>query len=271
MPLVLVCCVGPLSAQYVPFDIADITWTLGPDHPTYRKGGALGFVGGMVVSAAGVEYPWAESSETYGYAPGAAGWVALPSMPMGVAYTDGITVGDSMYVVGGRTGVVNTRSEVFRLRKIGGSYVWDQQPSLSLTRAYHTLALNGTRIIAGPGARFTNNNPPDWWDRMTTDVDSFDTANPGAGWSLIPSISGVPRIHPVTAAAGGRIYVFGGTNFGAPGSGYDTDRLNDAWVLQPGASSWTRLPDLPFGFAGGDAVTYRDRYIIMLGGVTEIS
>ena len=37
--------------------IADITWTLGPDHPTYRKGGATGIVDGMLVSAGGVEFP----------------------------------------------------------------------------------------------------------------------------------------------------------------------------------------------------------------------
>ena len=45
--------------------IEDIRWTLGPDFPALRKGGALGVVGGKVISACGMEQPWCEAKTAY--------------------------------------------------------------------------------------------------------------------------------------------------------------------------------------------------------------
>lgn len=267
---------APSPAAVVPnLDIADITWSLGPSLPAVRKAGAVGWVNDTLIYAAGAQDSTTfETTTTYAWTPGAPGWTNVATLPVQNAYLDGITMPDGLYAVGGRFGGMGgtTQRTVRRLRFSNGNWVWDQLPQLmNLTRGFHTVAATGSRLFAVAGGRFASGSPVDFWDRQVKDVEMFDTANPSAGWTRLPDLPGLERFGPISAGVNGKLYVFGGTNIGAPGSGYDSDRLNDAYVYNPLTNAWSSIPSPPFGFSNAHATVWNDRYIIMVGGVAEFS
>lgn len=70
----------------------------------------------------------------------------------------------------------------------------------------------------------------------------FDTATPSPAWSIAPVASGTPppaRSYHALAAAGGRVYVFGGCGAGG--------RLADLWCYDPETAAWEELPPAPAG------------------------
>ncbi len=50
-------------------EIADITWTLGPNLPEFRKGGCLTAMDGKIISVFGMRQPWGEMATMYTYDP----------------------------------------------------------------------------------------------------------------------------------------------------------------------------------------------------------
>jgi hypothetical protein len=256
--------------------ISDITWTFGPDMPALRKGGAMGVVNGTIVYASGGESGTVyQTNTTFGYVPGAAAWTLLPPMPAERAYLDGITVNDQLFAVDGRIDgyAGTTMKTIFRLRYQNGNFVWDNFDGrlTARTRAHFTVGKIGTKIYSVGGGRFTNNVPAEDWDRQLKDADVFDAGNSAVASTQLPDLPGIERFHPATVGVAGKLYVFGGTNIGAPGVGYDSDRLSDAYVYDPATNAWSGLPNLPFGYAGGSAEVYKDRFIILTGGVSEVT
>ena len=103
-------------------------------------------------------------------------------------------------------------------------------------------------------------------------VEAFDTATPEKGWRDLPPIPGLARESPTTTAIGKNIYVFGGdhVNYAESRDGKLDGLIRhcaDGYVLNLETLRWKRLPDLPFPAHGMEAVPYRDRYIIMAGGI----
>lgn len=70
------------------------------------------------------------------------------------------------------------------------------------------------------------------------DLHRFDTAT--SAWSEVTLAAGSPvppaRSYHAMAAAGGKLYLFGGCGTGSAG------RLSDLWEFDPTRSAWRQLP-----------------------------
>jgi hypothetical protein len=259
-----------VAATSTECEITDITWTLGPEFPALRKGGAVGALHDKVISAGGMQQPWCESPETWAYAPGAKAWERLPDMPQGRVYMDGVTVGDAFYVVGGRYRG-RTRAEVFRLRRESETWRWDQVPPMKQDRMVCAMDAVGRTIVAAGGVHFAPGEPA-WTPTSTlSSAESLDTRQLDAGWRPLPSFPGQTRDHVAGAGLATRFYVFGGCHHVITDGKRTSPRLTTAAFLATRTGKWSPLPDLPFPLSGHDAVTYRDRYIILLGGAAFFS
>ncbi len=250
-------------------EIADITWTLGPDFPELRKGGSLGTLHGMVIAAAGMQHPWRESPTTFTYTPGAERWDPLPDMPEGRVYLDGVTVGDAFYAVGGRHN--GTRKEVFRLRRQGDNWTWDRMPSMRRDRGWFAVDRIGTKIIVAGGNRFAPGEAAFTPKSTLATAEWFDTAKPDAGWQALPSFPGQSRGWVAGATAAGKFHIFGGSHHLLKDGKRNSPRLRTAAAFDPASGKWSALPDLPYPVSGLDAVAYADRYIILVGGAAFMS
>lgn len=251
-------------------EIADITWTLGPDFPELRKGGSLGTLEGRVIAAGGMQHPWRESPTTFAYTPGSGEWERLPDMPEGRVYMDGVAVGDAFYVVGGRHDGA-TRSDVFRLRRQTDRWQWDRVPSLRGDRGWFALDRLGTKMIAAGGNRFGPGEGAFTPDSTLATAEWLDTTRLDAGWQPLPDFPGQSRGWIAGAAVAGRFYIFGGSHHLLEGGKRVSPRLTEAAVFDPASQEWSRLPELPYPVSGLDAVAYRDRYVVLLGGAAFMS
>ena len=248
--------------------ILDITWELGANHPSYRKAGALGIIDGQIISAAGQEYPWAESANTYSYDPTTNVWSPLPSMPVGRSYTDGVAVNNALYVIGGRNNFV-TQEETFRLTHTGGNWNWETLPSnLQEHRGYYNATTIGSKIYAVGGLQGTG-TPPYTTNSTIASVEVYDTAAPQNGWQSIPDMPIHSRAGASVAGVGGKLYVLGGLCYDCFNS-IDT-RIRDGAVYDPATNAWEMLPNLPTGLSGADTAVYNDRYIVLVGGAMPVN
>jgi N-acetylneuraminic acid mutarotase len=257
----------PSLAMYadVPFRV---TWSLGAPMPQYRKGGVAGAVDGQLIYAAGMQHPWREPDDVLAYDPAAGTWEFITPMPASPSYTSGTSTGEALYVLGGR----NADGRCFRLRREDGQWVWTELPSLSQPRVVAAVAVVGDLLIAaggGWGMKYGAFDPT-----PVTIVEGLNLTQPDLGWRTLPHYPGIDRPGAFGACAGGRFYVFGGyrcmqDGMTAPDGFVATHlcpRLADAYCFDPATAIWRRIADLPLALSGGAAVTYQDRYIILLGG-----
>jgi N-acetylneuraminic acid mutarotase len=88
-----------------------------------------------------------------------------------------------------------------------------------------------------------------------------------AGWQRFADIPGSPRAFTSGGAVGGKIYAFGGIHIAPrkPDRAVVLHNVVDSWVYDPSRAQWSRLPDVPHG-ANRRVVSFKDRYLIMLGG-----
>ena len=248
-----------------------ITWTEGPVFPDLIKGGAMGVVGGCIVHAAGITFPWRERetgwwldpSEGLALSEAEGTWHPLPPMPEGRAYTQGVTAQDALFVVGGRkSGQVCT--SCFRLRRVEGLWRWDVLPDLRWARGVPALAAVGARIYAIGGGSWTTGAflPED------TPLDEvLDLADLDQGWRDIPPCPGRRRAGACAASVGGKVYVFGGAYSWMEGVQRRTLRLGDAWCFDPDEGTWDERAPLPvIGLSGAAALPVADRFILLIGG-----
>jgi hypothetical protein len=251
-------------------EIVDITWTLGPEFPELRKGGTLGVLDGKIISAAGMRHPWLESPTTWALTPADTKWEPLPDVPEGRVYLEGVAVGDTFYAVAGRFRGA-TRKDVYRLRRQGGRWTWDRAPSLRQDRGWFAIGTVGTKILVAGGNRFGPGEEAFGPGSTLKTAEWLDTARPDEGWKPLPDIPGATRGWVAGASAGGKFYIFGGSWFEMVDGKRNSRRLREALVFDPQANRWSALPEIPYAVSGMDAVTWKDRYIILLGGAADLS
>ena len=300
LPLLLLA-LGPGCGQDVEEvpEILDITWEMGPPMPWPTKGQAQVTIGDQILAAGAPGFPGWEPSSQRSTGKGwqirdrgrhVSGWILdtgtreyglLPELPVGIKWPQGAAVGEDFYVF---TGWViwpeeqndNTSNRMFRLSGAGDRKQWEELPSLRVGRFLPGAAVSGTTIVviggqATFGARpFMGDHP----GAYVNSVEAFDTADPGAGWRDLPPLPGMARESPATTAIGDDIYVFGGdyVNYAESRNGRFEGHLRhcgDGYVLNLKTLRWRRLPDLPFPVHGMEAVAYRDRFIIMAGGIKD--
>ena len=97
--------------------------------------------------------------------------------------------------------------------------------------------------------------------KNTTDV--FDLSAPAVGWRSRSPIPGVGRGWVASTSCGDIFYIFSGLTFDG--------NKRSAWVdecltYDPRSDQWTRISKPPVWVSGWEGATYRDRYIIIVGG-----
>lgn len=246
-----------------------VSWSLGPAMPQYRKGGVAGVVGGHVIYAGGMQAPWREPDDVLAYDPESKTWEFITPMPANPSYTSGTSANGALYVLGGR----NADGRCFRLTREDGRWVWTELPRLQQPRVVAAVAVVGDLLVAAGGG---------WGMKLggfdatpVSAVEALDLANIEAGWQTLPHYPGFRRAGAMGAVCGGKFYMFGGyrrlergvtAEDGFVGADRDSPRFTDTLRYDPAAGAWERLVELPFGLSGGCAVTYADRYVIIMGG-----
>ena len=88
--------------------IKDITWTLGPNLPEYRKGGCGAALGGKVISVFGMRQPWGEMDTMYIFDPQTLRWRSRSPLPYRLSGMDCCAYQDRcIIVVGGAAEVAS--------------------------------------------------------------------------------------------------------------------------------------------------------------------
>lgn len=245
-----------------------ITWKLGPEFPDLVKGGAMGIVDGVVVHVAGMTYPWRENETGWWLDPRKEDWQPLPPLPVGMAYTMGVSGEDALFVVGGRRQGL-PRSDAFRLVRAGEGWDWESLPELQHPRGVPALALLGSKAYAvgggswGVGTFLANDVPED---------EMLDLGKLSEGWTKIPTCPGRRRCNSCATALANKVYVFGGVYAWKEKAAQKVMRLGDAWCFDPDSREWKELAPLPCnGLSGAAALPFGDRHILILGGAIPTS
>lgn len=251
-----------------------IDWKMGRHLPSLVKGGAFGLVCGDPVYAGGMTYPWRESELAWRWDEASGEWHALPPLPLGRAYCDGVTVDDGLVVVGGRrsgpNGPASLRDAWFLRIDAGGQYAWHALPSMNCPRAVPALGVCGRRILAVGGGEWERSQGGAFTTRHLRRAELLDLDESEAGWRDLGEIPFVPRTGAAWASIGGSAYLCGGYEcWTDPDAGRRIRVLDDAWRFDFARETWTRQPDLPHPMRGGAAAAV-DSGILLVGGVVDL-
>ena len=243
--------------------IVDITWTLGPNLPEFRKGGCATVLGDKLISVFGMRQPWGEMETMYIYEPQENWWHRGPEAPVGQCYVHGTEHGGAFYVVGGRGALQRGRVHpaCYRLQLTDGRYQWDRIADLQEPRGWAPSASVGDKIYVFGGSQ--GGHGP-----TLNSVEMLDTSQPDAKWVKVADIPGPSRGWSGAAAVGGKLYLLGGSHFyhPKPKKGDDRTKFDEVWQLDPTTHTWQSRSPLPYRLSGFDCVVYRDRYVIAVGG-----
>ncbi len=200
------------------------------------------------------------------YDPATNTWTLLAPMPLSKYETDpeeaGVThmgvglVGDSIWIVGGRTGSnPGPMTEEVWIYDIAAN-VWTAGPDLPLPIAGGGMAVLGRKLYVLGGFTTACNGDQSSY-HLTLDVDAW-LANPANTWVNGRTPMPNPRNHMGTTAMGGKIYVFGGQlGHDCCASGIPCG-VNSKFAQEynPLTDTWRPLPNLPYIRSHVEAATF---------------
>lgn len=238
--------VTPLTEKSTPISSLDaLEWVTKDPMLTARYGALTGFYNGLVFVAGGAQdttHP-INTGVVEAFDPAANTWddrYATNPTPRRMAGSGQVQIGASLYVVGGLTeaGVVSGRVDLYRMDTNAWSFVANEcEP-----RYAHGVAAVDFDIYVFGGT-----------DGVTT-LASAQKLNVGSGnWTDIADLPGADG-WMAGAAAGGKVYAFGGANYPSRVLEYD-----------PGADQWTELANMPLSRVYATAVAAGSR-IYLVGG-----
>lgn len=257
-----------------------LRWQTGPHLPAFLKGGAMGTVGGRPTYAAGMAYPWRETELVWRLDVEAGQWQAGPPLPLGRAYTHGLTVGDGLLLAGGRRSGPRGRQslrDVWWLRPCGprpdgAGLAWQRLPGLGAGRAVCALGTDGRRVLAVGGGVWETSQGGAFATRDLTRAEVLDLEDEAAGWRDLGPIPFATRAGAAFASLDGCAYLFGGYECWTDPTATPPRQvrpLDDAWRYDFGRGAWTRLGDLPGRMYGGCAVAVAPGLVVLVGGVLQ--
>lgn len=276
-----------------------ISWSEGPEYPMGIQDSACGIIDGFFISAGGFsrhpkdvldKYPDAFGGQRSGFTRlvfgldltrPEKGWTRLPDMPGPARQASAaVVVGGALYGVGGfNYSEPFTYRSTCRLEKVRGKWQWTD---IGCDTPWPVCEANAVAIGAkiyligaadyfGPGeSRGAENFYTDAGrsgDPVGRALLVLDTNDLRSGWKRLADLPGKSRSFCSAAAAGGRIWVLSGLNSPSRKAGEGAEFFNvvDGWTYDPARDKWEPLPDVPDN-ANVRAVTFRDRYLVLLGG-----
>jgi N-acetylneuraminic acid mutarotase len=236
-------------------------WDTGPNMPRPSGGHATAVLGDGLFVVGGTNWQddqkfWLDDIARYDLA--SRSWSAAGHLPISIAYAASASGGERLYLCGGSDGEADLPSCL--ALSLGGSGL----------RCRPMAPLPAARVYAGggicDGVLYVVGGAADHADLTTVTGSLFalDLDDSRGQWRERAALPEA-RFIPAVAAAGGKLFVFGGGRLNAKG---EPENLASCWAYSPGGNSWERLPDLPRASRGTDAVAVGDDLILLFGGYT---
>ena len=190
-------------------------------------------------------------------------WKQVGQLPEASAYGVTIATEKGLVCVGGNT-ADRSLSDVFLLSLENGNVKTEMWPSLPVTIDNMAGALLGNVIYIVGG---NVNGVP------SSSMFSLDLADLAAGWKEEIAVPGNPRVQPVCAAQGGKLYVWGG--FSTAGEGREATLSVDGYVYTPATKEWKQVATpvdetgTAVSLGGGVALPLGENAILCAGGVNK--
>ena len=190
-------------------------------------------------------------------------WQEIGLLPEASAYGVTIPTEKGLVCVGGNT-ANRSLSEVFILSLQQGEVNMESLPSLPVTIDNMAGALlDGVIYIVGGNV----NGVP------SSAVYSLNLNNLAEGWKEEVKVPGNPRVQPVCAAQGGKLYVWGG--FSTAGEGREATLSVDGYAYTPSTKEWKQVATpidesgTPVSLGGGVALPLGEDAVLCAGGVNK--
>jgi N-acetylneuraminate epimerase len=183
-------------------------------------------------------------------------WKKAGTLPYPLGYGASVCWNDALIIIGG-SNENGHRSEVLVLKYQNGKIETSRLPDLPHPLANTTAALVGGMIYVAGGIE-----KPD--DKMAGhNFWALDLTAEGAGWKILESWPGVPRMLSVAGAQQGSFYVFSGVELMDGNRKY----LKDAYQYTPG-TGWKQIASLPHAVAAAPAPAYTvgEDQLLIFGG-----
>ena len=190
-------------------------------------------------------------------------WQEIGLLPEASAYGVTIPTDKGLVCVGGNT-AERSLSEVFTLTLQDGEAVMESLPSLPVTIDNMAGALLDQVIYIVGG---NVNGVP------SSAVYSLNLENLAEGWKEEVSVPGNPRVQPVCAAQGGKLYVWGG--FSTAGEGREATLSVDGYAYTPSTKEWKQVATpvdesgTAVSLGGGVALPMGKDAVFCAGGVNK--
>ena len=190
-------------------------------------------------------------------------WKLVGLLPEASAYGVSVVTEEGLICVGGNT-ATRSLSDVYRLSLKERVVQMDSLPSLPVTIDNMAGALldNVLYIVGGN----VNGIP-------ASSVYSLNLAKLDEGWKEEMPVPGNPRVQPVCAAQGGKLYVWGG--FSTAGEGREASLSVDGYVYTPATKEWKQVATpvdetgTSVSLGGGVALPLGEDAILCAGGVNK--
>jgi len=248
-----------------------ITWKEGRGLPAYIKGGAMGIVDGAPVYASGMTQPWRETEQGWYWDEARGDWFPVePSLPLGRAYSQGVTLGDGLLVLGGRKasqdGPASLR-DAWWLRRRQGVFSWTQLPDMNYPRAVPSIGVAGSQVLAFGGGEWERSQGGAFTTRHLTHYEVLDLDELDAGWCDKGTLPFDPLVGSAFASLGGATYVFGGYECWTEEGKRQIRRHSAAWRYDFDTDTWAQLADFQGTASGWAAVPYNETVLLLAGGI----
>ena len=190
-------------------------------------------------------------------------WEKIGNLPETMAYGATAATDSALVLIGGDNGKGATDA-VRMLRLDGLTPRITDLPALPGTLDNMAAAAIGHTVYVA-GGNF--NGVP------STRLFALDLDNESAGWKELAPMPGNPRVQPVMAASGGKLYLWGG--FAGRHEGHEPSLELDGLCYNPANNKWSPLPapetvdGEKVSLGGGVAVTLPTGTIATIGGVNK--
>lgn len=188
----------PAKARFSRYLVAENRWEELPPMPAPRGAMAVGVIDDRIIVAGGASAD-RETRRVDAYDLETGRWSRLADMPTAREHVAGAVVDGSFYVLGGRDAGTDALDAAARYDPRTDR--WERLPSMPVaTGGLDAVAVDGAVIGVGGGN-----------DRAGTVTGAVQRFDPRTGrWSRLPDLR-TPRHGHVTAVAGDRLWVFGGS------------------------------------------------------------